>query len=77
MAQQSLLGRVGQLVRANINALLDQAEDPQKMLDQLVRDYSNSIADAESAIASHERDLPERETNRLKLLVARRWKTFG
>ncbi|MDF2665850.1 MAG: phage shock protein suppresses sigma54-dependent transcription [Microbacterium sp.] len=51
MAKQSIFGRMTTLVRANINALLDQAEDPQKMLDQLVRDYSNSIADAESAIA--------------------------
>jgi phage shock protein A len=39
------------LAKANINALLDQAEDPQKMLDQMVRDYSNSIAEAESAVA--------------------------
>jgi phage shock protein A len=38
-------------VRANINALIDQAEDPQLMLDQLVRDYTNSIAEAESAVA--------------------------
>lgn len=51
MAKQSILGRISQLVRANINALLDQAEDPQLMLDQLVRDYSNSIAEAEAAVA--------------------------
>ena len=51
MAKQSILGRISQLVRANINALLDQAEDPQIMLDQLVRDYTNSIAEAESAVA--------------------------
>ena len=51
MAKQSILGRVSQLLRANINALLDQAEDPQMMLDQLVRDYTNSIAEAESAVA--------------------------
>ncbi|MFT4219435.1 MAG: PspA/IM30 family protein [Microbacterium sp.] len=51
MVKQSIFGRISTLVRANINALLDQAEDPQKMLDQLVRDYTNSIADAESAIA--------------------------
>ena len=31
--------------------IIDDAEDPQKMLDQLVRDYTNNIADAESAIA--------------------------
>lgn len=52
MAQkQSILGRIGQLTRANLNALLDKAEDPEKMLDQLVRDYTNSIAEAEDAVA--------------------------
>lgn len=51
MSKQSILGRISQLVRANINALLDQAEDPEIMLDQLVRDYTNSIAEAESAVA--------------------------
>ncbi len=51
MAKQSILGRIAQLAKANINALLDQAEDPQLMLDQMVRDYSNSISEAESAIA--------------------------
>jgi len=49
--KQSILGRISQLARANVNALLDRAEDPQKMLDQLVRDYTNSIAEAEQAIA--------------------------
>jgi phage shock protein A len=51
MAQSSILGRVGQLVRANVNALLDSAEDPEKMLDQMVRDYTESIREAEEAVA--------------------------
>ena len=52
MAQkQSILGRIAQLTKANVNALLDKAEDPQKMLDQMVRDYTNSIAEAEQAVA--------------------------
>jgi phage shock protein A len=51
MAKQSILGRIAQLAKANINALLDSAEDPQVMLDQLVRDYTNSIAEAEGAVA--------------------------
>lgn len=51
MTKQSIFGRIAQLAKANINALLDSAEDPQKMLDQMVRDYTNSIADAEGAIA--------------------------
>jgi phage shock protein A len=51
MTKQSIFGRIAQLAKANINAILDQAEDPQKMLDQMVRDYSNNISEAESAIA--------------------------
>jgi len=51
MTKQSIFGRISQLARANINALLDSAEDPQKMLDQMVRDYSASIQEAEAAIA--------------------------
>ncbi|SIT89419.1 PspA/IM30 family protein [Microbacterium sp. RU33B] len=51
MAKQSIFGRISTLVRANVNSLIDSAEDPQKMLDQLVRDYTNNIADAEAAIA--------------------------
>ena len=79
MAQkQSILGRIGQLARANINALLDRAEDPQKMLDQLVRDYTNSISEAEDAIAvtignlrlaeaDHAEDLKEERTGAARL----------
>jgi phage shock protein A len=51
MAKQSIFGRISTLLRANINAMIDSAEDPQKMLDQLVRDFTNNIADAEAAIA--------------------------
>ncbi len=51
MTQSSILGRVSQLVRANLNALIDGAEDPQKMLDQLVRDFTDNIAEAEEAVA--------------------------
>ncbi len=51
MTQTTILGRIGQLMRANVNALLDSAEDPEKMLDQLVRDFTNNIAEAEEAVA--------------------------
>lgn len=51
MAQQSILGRISQLARANVNALIDAAEDPEKMLDQMIRDYINSISEAEEAVA--------------------------
>ena len=51
MTKQSIFGRIAQLAKANIHALLDAAEDPEKMLDQMVRDYTASIQEAEAAIA--------------------------
>ena len=46
-----ILGRIGNILRANLNDMLDHAEDPEKMIDQLVRDYTNDISEAESAVA--------------------------
>ena len=51
MTQTTILGRVGQLLRANINSMIDGAEDPEKMLDQLVRDFTNNMSDAQDAVA--------------------------
>lgn len=51
MSKQSIFGRMSQLIRANVNAMLDRAEDPEKMLDQMVRDFTNNIAEAEEAAA--------------------------
>jgi phage shock protein A len=49
--KQSILGRIATLTRANINALIDSAEDPEKMLDQMIRDYTESIREAEAAVS--------------------------
>lgn len=46
-----LFKRVSDNIRANLNSLLDRAEDPEKMLDQYLRDMEEDIADAESAVA--------------------------
>ncbi|WP_129658973.1 PspA/IM30 family protein [Rothia halotolerans] len=51
MVKQSIFGRIAQLAKANINSMIDAAEDPQKMLDQMVRDYKNNIVEAEQAVA--------------------------
>ena len=47
-----LFSRLGTLIRSNINELINKAEDPEKMLDQMIRDFTNSIADAEEATAT-------------------------
>jgi len=46
-----LFKRIGDNIRANINSLLDKAEDPVKMLEQYLRDMEDDIADAEVAVA--------------------------
>ena len=40
------------LVRANINDMLDQAEDPEKMLNELLREMESSIREARVAVAN-------------------------
>ncbi|MFI1013948.1 PspA/IM30 family protein [Streptomyces sp. NPDC020965] len=83
MTKQTILGRVTQLAKANINALLDQAEDPEKMLDQLIRDYTNNISEAEQAVAGtignlrlmeqdHQEDVAAAEEWGVKALAASR-----
>lgn len=47
----SILGRITNMARANINAMIDKAEDPEKMLDQLIRDFTSNIKEAEQAVA--------------------------
>ncbi len=43
--------RVKTVVDSELNALLDKAEDPVKMLDQFMRDMESDIREAEAAVA--------------------------
>ncbi|MFQ5856017.1 MAG: PspA/IM30 family protein, partial [Anaerolineae bacterium] len=43
--------RVNNILRANINDILDRAEDPEKMLDQIIRDMGVAIRDAKGQVA--------------------------
>ncbi|WP_405586992.1 PspA/IM30 family protein [Streptomyces sp. NBC_01190] len=52
MSKQTVLGRVGQLARANVGEVLDEAEDPQKLIDQLIRTYGATIAEAQEALTA-------------------------
>ncbi|HYJ12564.1 MAG TPA: PspA/IM30 family protein [Thermomicrobiales bacterium] len=47
-----ILDRMSRLVRANVNDLLDRAEDPDKMIDQIIRDMQASITDARRQVAA-------------------------
>jgi phage shock protein A len=47
----ALLERVGTLLRANLNDLIDKAEDPEKMLKQLVLDMENQLLQVKTQVA--------------------------
>lgn len=48
---RSMLGRLGQLVRANVPALMEGAEDPAAVIDQLIAELAATIPEAEAAVA--------------------------
>jgi phage shock protein A len=47
----SLFKRINVTTRANLNALLDKAEDPVKLLNKYLIDMDDDIADVKNAIA--------------------------
>jgi phage shock protein A len=47
-----ILDRMSRLVRANVNDLIDRAEDPEKMIDQIIRDMQTNITDARRQVAA-------------------------
>jgi len=46
-----ILDRISTILRSNINATLDKAEDPEKMLDQIIRDMASAIEEAKGQVA--------------------------
>ena len=47
----ALLERVSTLVRANINDLVDKAEDPEKMIKQVILDMQNQLMQVKTQVA--------------------------
>jgi len=47
-----LLDRVSTLMRANLNDLLDRAEDPEKVIQQLLRDMNNQLMQVKTQVAA-------------------------
>src|SRR5579885_2965683 len=47
----ALLERVSALIRANLNDLIDRAEDPQKMLKQVILDMQNQLMQVKTQVA--------------------------
>lgn len=69
-----ILDRMSRLIRANINDLLDRAEDPEKMLNELLREMDANIREARTQVANmiaqeKELEADQREASR----DAREW----
>jgi phage shock protein A len=47
----ALLERVATLIRANLNDLVDQAEDPEKMIKQVILDMQNQLLQVKTQVA--------------------------
>lgn len=47
----TVFDRISNIIRANINDLLDSAEDPEAMLNQIMRDMNDALRQADSDIA--------------------------
>jgi phage shock protein A len=47
----ALLERVATLIRANLNDLVDKAEDPEKMLKQVIQDMENQLMQVKTQVA--------------------------
>lgn len=47
----ALLERVATLIRANLNDLIDKAEDPEKMLKQVILDMQNQLMQVKTQVA--------------------------
>ena len=68
-----ILSRFGKIMEANVNALLDKCEDPEKMIDQTLRDLKENLAEVkkETAGVMAEEQRCTRELNKWKDEVAK------
>ena len=62
----ALLERVSTLIRANLNDLIDKAEDPEKMIKQVILDMQNQLLQVKTQVAIAIADQHLLEKNRRK-----------
>jgi phage shock protein A len=72
MGAMGIMDRLSRLIRANVNDMIDKAEDPEKMLDQILRDMQSNIQMARTQVAAmiaqeKELEADQQETERLAL----------
>lgn len=64
----ALLERVSTLIRANLNDLIDRAEDPEKMIKQIILDIENQLIQVKTqvAVALADRHLMEKKRKEIE-----------
>ena len=48
----SILSRFKEIIASNLNAMLDKAEDPQKMIEQYLKELTGDLAEVKRETAS-------------------------
>jgi len=72
----SIFSRVRDLMSANINAMLDSAEDPEKMADEYLRQLNNELYEAKTNVASAMADATKLNTKETQYSVeTEQWAT--
>jgi len=72
----SIFSRVRDLLSANINSMLDSAEDPEKMADEYLRQLNNELYEAKTNVASAMADATKLNTRETQYTVeTEQWAT--
>ncbi len=61
----SILGRIKDLVSANVNSMLDKAEDPEKMANEYLRQLTNELYEVRTNVAAAMADETKLEQRRI------------
>jgi len=61
----SILSRIGDLISANVNAMLDKAEDPEKMANEYLRQLTNELYEVRTGVAAAMADETRLEQRRI------------
>jgi phage shock protein A len=65
----SIFSRIRDLLSANINAMLDAAEDPEKMADEYLRQLNNELYEAKTSVAAAMADATKLNTKEAQYLA--------
>ena len=65
----SIFNRIRDLLSANVNSMLDSAEDPEKMAEEYLRQLNNELYEAKTNVASAMADVEQRLAGQGRLLV--------